>query len=359
MLGLLLAACLGQEPPSATPATRRPALADAAAATAAVGAPPALCINELMPANRAALLGEDGSAPDWIELFNPTEADLSLSGWTISDDREALDRHALSGDLVVPAGGALLLYADEATEAGPAHLPFKLSEDGEEVALFDPEGDATVLVFGKVYDDFAVARATDCCTGEGCLQHVFRGSPGVANTPVETTAELLVAAGSTWAYRDDGSAPGADWTTLAHDDSAWSRGGAPLGYGDTVTTTVSYGANPDDKHVTTWFRHSFRVTGADALLGLDLGLRRDDGAVVWLNGAEVVRSNMPEGAVDAGTLATASVGDGDETAYFSWSLDPAALVEGDNILAVEIHQAAVNSSDIGFDLYLEASRRVD
>ena len=350
--GLLLAACSGAPPSPAAPApTGRTAVE--------VGSPPALCINELMPANQAALLLEDGSAPDWIELFNPTDAPISLGGWTLADDRAAEDRFSLSADLQVPAGGALLLYADERVEAGPQHLPFKLSAEGEEVALFDPEGDGVVLSFGRVYDDFAVARVEDCCTGDGCLQHVFRGSPGSANTPVSTETARLVRAGSTWAWRDDGGPPEPDWTAVAHDDAGWARGAAPLGYGDAEVTTVSYGPDAADKHITTWFRHRFRVEAPAAILDLELGLMRDDGAVVWLNGVEVARSNMPAGEILPDTLASAAVSDGDETAFFSWSLDPAGLLEGDNVLAVEVHQIAPDSSDIGFDLQLEASVRVE
>jgi hypothetical protein len=356
MLGLILAACAADPSAPARPSPGDPAVALVASSAAQAGVPPALCINELMPANQAALLREDGAAPDWIELFNPTAEDLSLEGWSITDDRAATAPYALSAALVVPAGGALLLYADEELEAGPEHLPFKLSADGEEVALFDPEGDGVVLSFGRVYDDFAVARATDCCAGEGCLQHVFHGSPGRSNTPVETRAELLVAAGSTWAWRDDGGPPDPAWATPTYDDGAWPRGAAPLGYGDSATTTVSYGADPAAKHITTWFRHTFAVVGVGDIVELELGLMRDDGAVVWLNGAEVARSNMPTGAVTAGTLASTAVGDGDETAFFRFTLDPAALVEGDNTLAVEVHQAAPDSSDIGFDLRLEAAR---
>lgn len=321
-----------------------------------VGEAPALCINELMPDNDAALILEDDSRPDWIELFNPTDADISLDGWTISDDRTQPDRHPLFAGLVVPAGEPLLLYADEGD--GPDHLSFKLSAEGDEVALFDPEGDGTVLAFGVVYDDFAVARVDDCCTGDGCLAHVFRGSPGVANTAPETAEEVLVAAGSDWAYRDDGGPQDAGWTSAVYDDSRWATGPAPLGYGDSQVTVLSFGSDPEDKHITSWFRLEFEAADVDDITALQLGLVRDDGALVWLNGVEVARSNMPTGPITEATVASAAVGDSDETASFGFDIDPGSLAEGTNLLAVEVHQAAGTSSDLTMDLSLTATRLV-
>lgn len=353
-LALLLLAC--GRAPAPEVASASGASAGRLSATAVTGEAPVLCINEVMPGNDATLVFSDGSSPDWIELANPTGADVSLAGWSIADDREDDTRHALSGALSVPAGGTLLLYADERTDAGDDHLPFQLAAEGEEVALFDPEGDGTVLAFGVVYDDYAVARATDCCAGEGCLDHVFRGSPGVSNDPVVTTRETLVAAGSTWRYRDDGALSDAGWTAAAFDDAAWAEGPAPLGYGDSQATVLSYGPDAASKYITTWFRLDFELVDAAAISALELGLARDDGALVWLNGVEIARSNLPEGVVTAATLASASVSDADETAFFAYTVDPLALVEGNNVLAVEVHQATVDSSDLTLDLELVATR---
>ena len=45
-----------------------------------------LCINEFMPSNQASMWLEDGTAPDWIELHNPTADTIDLAGWTLSDE---------------------------------------------------------------------------------------------------------------------------------------------------------------------------------------------------------------------------------------------------------------------------------
>lgn len=164
--------------------------------------------------------------------------------------------------------------------------------------------------------------------------------------------ETVLAAGSEWSYLDTGVPPDPAWTTAAYDDSAWSRGTAPLGYGDPVTTTVSYGPDSANKHVTTWFRKELEVADPGAFQALALSLRQDDGAVVWLNGEEVYRYNMPDGEIGATTLAASPTDGDEETTFQGVDLDPGSFVAGVNVLAVEVHQASLGSSDLVFDLSL-------
>jgi len=167
----------------------------------------------------------------------------------------------------------------------------------------------------------------------------------------EDTSTVLVPTGSTWRYLDDGSDQGTAWRQAGFDDSGWASGPAQLGYGDgDEATVVSYGGDPYNKHITTYFRHSFDVEDASLFEGLTLRVLRDDGAVAYLNGTEVIRTNMPDGAIDYKTLAASAIGGSDESAFFMTSLDPGILNDGPNVLAVEIHQGAVTSSDISFDL---------
>ena len=93
----------------------------------------------------------------------------------------------------------------------------------------------------------------------------------------------------------------------------------------------------------------------DRFTDLTLRLLRDDGALVFLNGQEIVRSNLPDGVITSTTTALSTVGDEDENTFFPFTIDPADLVEGLNVLAVEIHQRNDSSSDISFDLELVAT----
>lgn len=172
-----------------------------------------------------------------------------------------------------------------------------------------------------------------------------------------TTDTVLVARGSVWKYRDLGTLPAANWMAPTYEDSSWALGPAQLGYGDgDEATLVGFGPNASAKYITTYFRRSFTVADPSLYQGLTLRLLRDDGAVVYLNGAEVFRSNMPTGTVGNATLATTAVSGADETTnFYAASLAPSALRQGANVIAVEIHQSANTSSDVSFDAELIAS----
>ena len=167
----------------------------------------------------------------------------------------------------------------------------------------------------------------------------------------------FVPKGSVWKYLDDGSDQGTAWTARGFNDAGWASGPAQLGYGDgDEATVVSYGPDPGNKYITTYFRRLFVVSNAGPVTNLNLSILRDDGAVVYLNGSEVFRSNMPTGPIDYLTFASTVVGGADETSnYYQGSVTPSILVNGTNVLAVEIHQANVTSSDISFDLELSGS----
>ncbi len=170
-------------------------------------------------------------------------------------------------------------------------------------------------------------------------------------------ADSLVSAGSDWKYLDDGSSQGTAWYSPGFDDSAWRSGRAELGYGDGGEATVVNGGPANNHYITTYFRKTFTVSKVAWYLGLRLRLLADDGAVVYLNGVEVCRSNMPAGTISYTTLATANLGGADETTFVGFDLSPAFLRDGVNTLAVEVHQSGPTSSDISFDLALEATKR--
>ena len=133
-------------------------------------------------------------------------------------------------------------------------------------------------------------------------------------------------------------------------DGAWPSGPAKLGYGSGgEATAVSFGPDANNKYITTYFRRAFTVATPALFTGLTLTLQRDDGAVVYLNGTEVFRSNMPAGTISSSTLAST-----DYTDIWWWQIavNPALLVAGTNVLAVEVHQFALTSTDLAFDLQL-------
>ncbi len=173
----------------------------------------------------------------------------------------------------------------------------------------------------------------------------------------------LIPLGAVWKYLDTGTNLGLPWSATRPDgwtgtnfiDTAWPSGPALLGYGNdgAEATTNSYGGVTSSKHLTYYYRHAFLVTNAPALASLTFNLLRDDGAVVYLNGVEVYRENMPDGVITNLSVAKTNVG-GTATVYesrtFAVSALPQPLVEGTNLLAVELHQSGKSSSVIAFDL---------
>jgi hypothetical protein len=205
--------------------------------------------------------------------------------------------------------------------------------------------------------------------------NVSSGSePDVGSVNISPFAATpLVPRGSTWVYLDNGSDQGSsninavegngfNITNWKHPDYAaigWSSGPAPLGYGDASSTVVLYGPNPDNannpstnKYITTYFRHAFNANPADLDLAesVYLDLQRDDGAIVYLNGEEIARSQIGDGGVGYLTTASSAAGADRETTFWRYVVDSAKILPGNNILAVEIHQANITSSDIRFDL---------
>jgi hypothetical protein len=182
------------------------------------------------------------------------------------------------------------------------------------------------------------------------------GSDEVVLTAARSGGEATwVAKGSVWRYLDTGVDPTSAWRTPGFNDSAWKSGKGVLGYGDAgQATPVGFGPNSGAKFITTYFRSKFTVADPASVTALTAQVLRDDGMVVWLNGVQAAKDNLPEGDIGPGTLANSAIGGADETTYFEYRLDPALLRAGENTLAVEVHQNAASSSDLGFDLALVA-----
>jgi hypothetical protein len=172
----------------------------------------------------------------------------------------------------------------------------------------------------------------------------------VKHEPIE-----LVSKHSSWKYLDDNSIPLATWKNLTYNDGYWKTGNGQLGFGDGDETTIlSYGNDPANKYITYYFRKKFTISDTANITGLTLDLLLDDGAVVYLNGKELKRYNMPEGYINRNTFALNS--NTLETKYYHFDINDFELYPGENILAVELHQYSVTSADASFDMALGAVR---
>ncbi|MDB5274626.1 MAG: acid phosphatase [Chitinophagaceae bacterium] len=165
---------------------------------------------------------------------------------------------------------------------------------------------------------------------------------------------VLVPYGSTWKYLDNGSNQGTAWHNSGFADASWKSGKAQLGYGDgDEATVVSYGTDANNKYPTTYFRATFTVTNAAAFANYQFNSFRDDGMVVYINGTEVYRNNMPTGTIAYNTWAATTCSDDGLTEQSTTvTLANSHIVSGTNTIAVEMHQSVGTSSDISFDLKL-------
>ena len=167
--------------------------------------------------------------------------------------------------------------------------------------------------------------------------------------PITPVFDKLIPMASQWRYWDSTAAVAAGWNAAGFDDSAWPRGNGRLGFGlDGEATTLSAG------RMTYYFRRTFSVANPAAYNHLVVSLARDDGAVVYLNGKELYRSNMPDGLITSSTPARDVVNTPEETTFFDTiiPLSGSGLRSDENVLAVELHQQTASSSDAAFDLQL-------
>ena len=114
---------------------------------------------------------------------------------------------------------------------------------------------------------------------------------------------------------------------------------------------IGYGGNPASRYMTTYFRKAFTVTNKPTVQSAKVFVLRDDGAVVFVNGTEVARLNMPPTTpISYGTAAISDVtGTGESTLFYEVNIPVANLVEGTNMVAVEVHKSSVSEDDLSFD----------
>ncbi|MBN1825564.1 MAG: lamin tail domain-containing protein [Candidatus Eisenbacteria bacterium] len=191
-----------------------------------------LFINEILADNGAVAVDPDfGEHSDWIELYNAGAAALDLEGFSLTDDPSSVSPWTFPEGSTIPAGGFLLVWADDRdTTAAAHHTDFKLSASGESVVLRDADGlTADRLDFGEQEEDISWGRVAD---GGADWAAFASPTPGVSNTGSGNAAPVIVS------VRLDPSTPGPNDTVrvvavVTDDDSAavtlvWSPGGGMM-----------------------------------------------------------------------------------------------------------------------------------
>lgn len=188
--------------------------------------------------------------------------------------------------------------------------------------------------------------------------YVFDGWDLVSGTAHGTP---LIKKGDAWSYYDKGSLDGKSWKILGYSMSSWSTGKAPLGYGAASSgynTEISYGSSSTNKYTAYYFRKNVTLSEPPSeenkfILDFDV----DDGMVVYVNGVEAGRYNMPAGEVSFNTVAPTYASTDPDTGSMTLSND--LFKKGINVVAVEVHNNSTTSSDIYWDASLTQVKASD
>jgi hypothetical protein len=143
--------------------------------------PPRVLINEWMADNtRTVADPADGDYEDWFELFNAGASAVDLSGYFLADTLTNKTQWAIPRGTTIAPGGFLLVWADgEVSQPGPGlHANFRLSQNGDTIALFAPDGTRIdAVTFGAQTNDVSQGRWPDGATNV----YSMAATPNAAN----------------------------------------------------------------------------------------------------------------------------------------------------------------------------------
>ena len=302
----------------------------------------------------------------FVEIQNTSSThSFDLSGYVLN----GVDYRFDQGFVLGPLGFATVVsdrssFSEVYGGSVPVTGEFKgrLANDGETISLVDRsvEGQEGIVIDEVTYADQSPWPAL--ADGQGSslqLVDVTADNRRVANwEAVAPTGEVrgpqaLISMTSTWRYNQDGTNLGTAWRSPSYNDSRWDSGRGLLfvessGLPEAKNTALTLG------EPTYYFRTTFDL---DDIAGIELNasLIIDDGAVVYLNGTEVLRVRIPNGNVTFNTFASGTVTNAELEGPFA--LPSGALVAGENVIAVEVHQTNATSSDIVFGLSLIGESR--
>jgi hypothetical protein len=306
---------------------------------------------------------------EFIELFNPSDVDVDLFGWTI---RGGID-YAFTNTTLIPANGFLVVAEDPATlnavfgvtAIGP--YTGQLSNDGERVELEDAGG-LTVdeVSYGVGFPWPSASRGGGSSmelmnhTIDNDLGSSWRSSQAGFSGPQVSYLD----AGETWTYRkgtSEASNPISDWRQQGFaQDASWLSGAAVIGYGDGDDTTLL--SDMQNGYASVFLRKEFVLSGTipNELL---LRVYYNDGAIVWINGQEVARLNLDSGDLTYEGIRASDPPGGSPGAAVSahapaWVDVPVSgaasfLVAGANTIAIHGFNDTLGSSGFSIDCELK------
>ncbi len=334
---------------------------------------PSLCLALALLASArveaALIINEIHYAPDvktelveFVELYNPDPVEADVTGWTLGG---GIEYRFPPGTHVAPSGYLIIgenpaaLRAKFGTDGALGPWTGKLSNQGDRVILRDAAGqtvDEVEYQLGCPWPTVGDAPGYSIELINPGLDNNLGGSwcaSVIGNAAVQN--QTLLAAQGVWAYlkgTGEASEPTTAWRQLTFDDSGWSHGQTPVGYGENFITTVL-----DDmrgRYTSVFLRKTFEVDDPARITSLLLEAQYDDGIKVWINGVNVLNANMATGEVPYDRTAISALENADFVPY-PLTAPANYLVRGANVIAVQAHNSSLSSSsDFFFDLRLTA-----
>ena len=309
---------------------------------------------------------EDG---EWIELFNQMGVMTDISGWRI----KGIDYVFPQGTFVGPGDYIVVAKTPSAGQLGP--FTGSLDNGGERLELINrgerlmdelDYGDSGRWPVEADGSGATLAKRNPYTANQPNENWTFSrqvgGTPGAINFPNDnappaTTTVSIFGLDTTWRYNEAGDDLGSDWASSPHPIGGnWESGQAVLASESNleqpINTPLDFPGLNFPYRVTYYFEKEFELGAGQvgALQSLPLRHLIDDGAVFYLNGVEVLRTNLPGGVISAATRATDNI---EATLSDPIPLPPGAAVAGTNRLSVEVHQTSGISSDIVFGAALD------
>lgn len=306
---------------------------------------------------------------EFVEIHNPDPVEVNLSAWEL----DGAVRFTFPNGTSIPPGGYLVIGEDPATLASEFGIqalgPYDgaLNSRGELLELLDATGgtqDQVDYGVGFPWPTRAKGEGSSMELINPSLDNDLGSSWRSSSIGFNGLKKTFIAEGSTWNYRkgtSEASSPIHAWTDLAFtEDASWLSGAAPLGRNEPLVVTNLNDAQGN--YASVFLRKKFTLTGAPPSSAL-LKVLSDDGFIVWLNGTEIQRSeSVDPGVIDyqgndpanAGGDAL-SVASDEQDGYEEYTIGGTAnlFLPGENVLAIQLFNANIGSSDILIDAVLE------
>jgi hypothetical protein len=344
---------------------------------AATGDPRKLKINEW-------LADEKVSFPDdYIELYNPDSLPVDLGGLYLTDNpvefAHQVEAFPVSADAFrlkplnfidagtfaarQPVGAFAYFIADGAATQSQGHLTFKLAPEQGQIALFGSDEKLIDQVFyGSQTMDVSEGRTPLGANTYDTNPIPTRGLENIGTTTgtVGTdTWSTLFDFNQSWRYNQTANLDSTPtWKDRVFStETSWPQGPGLL-YVETAVPTDLRGTPLTLGRLTYYFRTHFTYNGPiDANTHLFISTYVDDGAVIYVNGQEAKRLHFTNYPAPTAINYSTPADDHEFTLESRIEIPTTALVSGDNVIAVEVHQKDSGSSDIVWGAKLEVEEK--